>query len=112
MNDLTTTTGFCKIYLELLPQFETEQKCFDFLNAEIEMINGDKMFFNYVDFKINTFGNELENHFSFTKTYFDLLPYFLTQKECFEYIHVKQKERAKKPLFANFKEFYKQTFGG
>ncbi|NGX83112.1 hypothetical protein [Aequorivita sp. KMM 9714] len=51
MNDLTTTKGFYNTYLNLLPQFETQKKCFDFLNAEIEMINGEKMFFSFMDFK-------------------------------------------------------------
>lgn len=112
MNDLTTILGFTYTYFRLLPQHKTSKECFEYLNKEVEKINDEKMFLNYVDFRIRTFGNELDNVCSFTMSYFDLLPYFTTQKECFEYIHIKQKERAKNPLFVNFKEFRKQTFGG
>lgn len=51
MNDLTTTLGFYKTYLDFLPEFETQKKCFDFINAEIEKINGSKMFSSFKDFK-------------------------------------------------------------
>jgi len=112
MNDLTTIRGFYETYLRLLPQHKTSKECFEYLNAEVEQINGEKMFFNYTDFEIRTFGKGLEDIYNFTKTYFNLLGYFPTQKECFEYIHGIQNVTAKKPLFKGYTDFRKKTMGG
>ena len=51
MNDLTTISGFFKTYYSLLPIFRTQLDCFDYLNKELEYINGFKMFKDYNDFK-------------------------------------------------------------
>ncbi|MAP54614.1 hypothetical protein [Altibacter sp.] len=112
MNDLTTIFGFTYTYFLLLPQYGTKKECFEYLNNEVKKINDKKMFLNYFDFKIRTFGNELDNVNSFTSSYFNLLGYFPTQKECFEYMLGITKETGKKPLFISYKDFRKRTTKG
>ena len=110
MNDLTTITGFYKTYLELLPQYETQKECFDFLNAEVKKINGEKMFFNLCDFQIRTVGKGLETIPDFCKTYFNLLPYFPSAKKCFEYLHGISETRAENALFLDYRDFKERTW--
>lgn len=105
MNNLETIRGFYETYLQLLPQYKTKRECFEYLNAEVKKINGKKMFLNFEDFEIRTIGNDLGNSFKFTKAYFDLLPYFSTQKECFSYIHELQQIKTNNPLFKGYEDF-------
>ena len=111
MNDLSTITGFYETYLKLLPQYESKETCFDFLNKEIEKINGSKMFLNLSDFQIRTVGKGLETVPEFSKTYFSLLSYFPTEKKCFKYLYGIAGTMAEKQLFSSYTDFKRQTFG-
>ncbi|MGB3344359.1 MAG: hypothetical protein WBA61_10630 [Aequorivita sp.] len=111
MNNLTTIRGFYETFLQLLPQYETQTECFEFLNAEVQKINGRKMFFNLRDFQIRTIGKGLETIPDFCRTYFDLLPYFKSSKECFEYIHGISITRAEIALFSDYRDFKGRTWG-
>jgi len=51
MNNLNTISGFFVTYLELLPKFKYQIDCFQYLNNEMEFINGNKMFMDFEDFK-------------------------------------------------------------
>ncbi|HEA30369.1 MAG TPA: hypothetical protein ENH91_10305 [Leeuwenhoekiella sp.] len=49
--DLTNYMGFAMAYFRILPNFETRQLAFDYLNNQIEIIHGIKMFEGYHEFK-------------------------------------------------------------
>jgi hypothetical protein len=51
MYDLSTKKGYVMLYFEFLPQYKTKNKCFEFVNIELENINGFRMFKDYVSFK-------------------------------------------------------------
>lgn len=51
INDLTHYLGFAKAYFQLLPKFETPELAFIYLNEQIELIHGIKMFEDYNAFK-------------------------------------------------------------
>lgn len=51
MNDLTHYLGFAMGYFNLLPKFETHELAFDYLNTQIELIHGIKMFTDYNEFR-------------------------------------------------------------
>lgn len=102
MSNLGTIRGF----------YETPKECFEYLNNEIGEIIGEKKFLNFRDFEIQTPGKGLETSLDFCRTYFDLTPYFLSEKVCFEYINEIQKIKAKKPLFEDYQDFRNSIFGG
>jgi len=58
MNNLNTITGFVVTYFELLPVFKTQIECFRYLNNEMELINGNKMFMDFEDFKNSMYHNK------------------------------------------------------
>lgn len=110
MNDLTTIKGFYETYLKLLKQYKNKEECFNFLNKEVEKINGEKMFLNINDFEMRALGIGLETPFDFCRTYFNLLPYFPSSKDCFEYMNKINIEVGEKVLFLDYRDFRQRTW--
>lgn len=105
MNNLNTITGFYYTYFQLLPQFKSRLECFEYLNAEVCFINGKRMFLNFTDFEIQTNFNNLKTVQVFYNSYFNLLPYFRTQIECFKYVNGLRGKKCAEPLYTDYADF-------
>ena len=54
MSKLSTSSGFYKYYFSKLPNFETQKKCFDFVNKQYCLLFGELRYDSYEHFKILT----------------------------------------------------------